>query len=1163
MTPRASPVSPPLKHRPWEGPAWSGEPCSQRLRQALADADVGAALAAVEAMVPLRYPPALLGAILGPCHPGLDPHFLDPALVPAPLLLAPVLPAALAHSTLDARRLALCHGDDLLAFVRTGLNRVLRGELPLYLELPPVPIEVVRENLWFTPERRPWLDRLTVLECLALEAAPAARRIPSALRRWGTSCLDGEREPVWVWLEMAWQTADRDRAAAAACLRAAGLGFTAARAVVSPGDVDALVQEASRNVLHGGACYVLWNGCGDLPDRWGDWIRGLMGDSPAPLRQLVATPDGACPLQPPRPCHELSLLAIDAAWLARRQPERVIRFLGHWLSSTGRRDVPSAALLAPARQWRGVLLLAVTAAQAEELGEPALLRRAQRRALLGGFDQGGLLRLERPLQEQLSPWAAEGELPLLLAFQGPDDRVVPGAWSQLRRRLAWQRADLICSDEELIWGAEPAQVGLRQLEGLPTPFRVLTRGAVPGLVAVPAALINALETAPAYSCLHALHRDLALQILRRSGRITQLPQVLLQRDPRSNPAVPAFAGPAHRWCFSDAQQRQIAALTRRHAGHWLTPEGALTPVPQQATFMVRRLLQPGDRVSVLIPFRDQAAVTRRCVESLLCQVDGVPLEIVLIDNGSTEPEAIGLADEFQARGSVPVIGLRDEQPFNFSALNNRARGLCSGNFLLFLNNDVVLEGDRVIEQLLDPFGFRGVGAVSARLLYADGRIQHHGLMAAGGRVHDMLSPGKKMTPGPVTAMVTALEVQEQWSAATGVCLLVRADDFDRIGGFDEAFSVAYNDVDLCWRLRQQVLAVVVTPEPRILHLESLSRGADVLGENRKRLYDESALLRARYPEHFSVGDPLHHPLLSPDSRRFEPAAPAPRVLQPCRDRLVWSWSRAQEHSGDTSSDGRAADSQPFLIYVHWDRQGELRPDLLEQLHQYRRHCQVAFVSACPALAADREALSCLKTLCDVLLIRENEGHDFGSWKAAIRFCWPQIVAAPRLILTNDSCYGPIHPLDELFERLERSRADVVGLTESTLISPHLQSYFIAYRRRVVRAPVFRAFWERVGVWGDKGQLVRANEISWSAVLRRLGYTAEALYMSRYGNLSHTHWRELIESCRFPFLKKELLQVNPLGQDISAWPDVVAAFNPELVAQIRHHQARQASSSASL
>jgi len=138
----------------------------------------------------------------------------------------------------------------------------------------------------------------------------------------------------------------------------------------------------------------------------------------------------------------------------------------------------------------------------------------------------------------------------------------------------------------------------------------------------------------------------------------------------------------------------------------------------------------------------------------------------------------------------------------------------------------------------------------------------------------------------------------------------------------------------------------------------------------------------------------------------------------------------------------------------------------------------------------------------------------------------------------------------LFERLGRSQADVVGLTESTLMRPHLQSFFIAYSRRLLRAPIFRAFWDNVGVWADKRQIVRAYEIGWSALLQQLGYSSEALYMSRYGNLAHTHWRELIEECRFPFIKKELLKVNPLGQELADWEAVMQAGCPMVLRQLR-------------
>jgi lipopolysaccharide biosynthesis protein len=129
-----------------------------------------------------------------------------------------------------------------------------------------------------------------------------------------------------------------------------------------------------------------------------------------------------------------------------------------------------------------------------------------------------------------------------------------------------------------------------------------------------------------------------------------------------------------------------------------------------------------------------------------------------------------------------------------------------------------------------------------------------------------------------------------------------------------------------------------------------------------------------------------------------------------------------------------------MIYVHWDARACIRSDEIEQLRCYRRHADLAFVTACPALAVCEHALRQLRQLCDVILIRENEGYDFGSWKAGTRYCWNTIQQTPRLILVNDSCYGPITSLDELFRRLEQSDADAVGLTEATTIRPHFQSF---------------------------------------------------------------------------------------------------------------------------
>jgi O-antigen biosynthesis protein len=1111
------------------------------LHQALQAGDLAACLAAIESMRPLQYPPSLMAAILRRCHPGLDECFLDPALVPAPLLLAPVLPEALAHSPLDPQRLAICHGDDLNSFVRSGLNQVLRGKRSLYADLPPIPIEVYREKLRQTQKRRLWLQRFSALECLALEADPATLPVDSALAHWQPSQLDASRASVWVWMQLADEGESVEQAEAIALLRALKLGFDGVRVIANLSDCAALVKEASQLVLGRGGHYVLWNQSTDPPPQWGDWIRGLADRDSGPMIQLAGSGDGAQEVKAVQACKEASLLAVDAGWLARRQPDRIADLFRHWQARSGRQHCGGSWQLAT--RWCGILLLAVTEELAQLIGTAELERRVRLRAVEGGFERGELFWLDRPLQEQCRRWEAPGHSGTIVAFLGADDRTTAGAWQTLLRVITWDHVDLICSDEELIWCQQPSKLGLRQLEARPTPFRLLTRGVIPGLVAIPTSVLDKLDLCPGYSSLHALVRDLALQLIGREARIRQLPEVLLHRDPVSNPSVLAISAPPHRQAFSERQLQELAAVVRRQAQSWLRPEGTITSGTRPGTFMVRRSPQAGDRVSVLIPYRDQADLTRKCVESLLNNAGEVPLELVLIDNGSTSLDAVRLAAELQQRSPVPVIGVQDDRPFNFAALNNQARKSCTGNFLFFLNNDIVFRSHRVIEQLLDPFGVRDVAAVGARLLFDNGRIQHHGLMAVADRLHDTQSPGKGMAPGPTTAMVTALEVQEQWSAATAACLMVRSNAFDQVGGFDESFAVAYNDVDLCWRLGQQGHAVVVTPEPEILHLESRSRGRDRKGDKRKRLYKESARLRERYPQHFVVGDPLHHPLLNTMSRQFEPAPLVTGGGDRSEDRLVWTWRR---------SDFTARNHRPFMVYVHWDASGDVREDVLEQLRQYQRHVDLAFVSACPGLLHHENSMQRLRKICDVVLIRENEGYDFGSWKAGISHCWAEIVKAPQLILTNDSCYGPIISTEDLFRRLENSTADVVGLTEVTTIRSHLQSYFVAYHSRVVSAPVFRAFWESIGVWENKLDLVCAYEVGWSKVLDSMGYSKEALYMRGHGNITHTYWRELIERKQFPFIKKELLQRNPRGQNIRPWRKVVGSRNPGLVQDIDNH-----------
>ena len=319
------------------------------------------------------------------------------------------------------------------------------------------------------------------------------------------------------------------------------------------------------------------------------------------------------------------------------------------------------------------------------------------------------------------------------------------------------------------------------------------------------------------------------------------------------------------------------------------PGGELKPV-HSLRGCHRLQLRPDPRVlvSVLIPFRDRVNLTQSCVASLRRCAGAVAYELVLIDNGSEEAETQAWLDEQAQLDDVCVV--RVDEPFNYSRLNNIGRRHARGSHLLLLNNDIEFRSAEVLQTLLDPFAYRDTTAVGAKLNYPDGSIQHQGVALVKGERRVVVGPGKHLHSEPVLATLTPLQVQEEFTAATGACLMVRCSDFDRINGLDEELAVVFNDVDLCLRLRQSGGSVVVTPFVEIVHHESVSRGKDLEGAALARHQKESGQLRAKHARVFAAGDPLISPCIHPHSNRYQPRQPAPCSKGPVADAVLMHWS---------------------------------------------------------------------------------------------------------------------------------------------------------------------------------------------------------------------------------------------------------------------------------
>jgi GT2 family glycosyltransferase len=275
---------------------------------------------------------------------------------------------------------------------------------------------------------------------------------------------------------------------------------------------------------------------------------------------------------------------------------------------------------------------------------------------------------------------------------------------------------------------------------------------------------------------------------------------------------------------------------------------------------------PPPSVSVVIPTRDRVDLLARCLESLEKRGGHPDTEVVVLDNDSEEPASRQFLAQVQADGRAIVVPAPG--PFNFSSLCNLGAEASQGRVLVFLNNDTEVRSDGAIRELAYQADRSGVGAVGARLWYPDGTLQHGGLLLG---ILGLVGTAYPRWCEPGTAGPHPLELVRGVSALTGACLAIRRDRFGAVGGFDEvSFPVAFNDVDLCLRLRAAGLRNLVTPRADMLHVELASRAGEDSPAMRARFAVEAGRLRDRWGEALWA-DPSWNPCLGLDRGDGYPA----------------------------------------------------------------------------------------------------------------------------------------------------------------------------------------------------------------------------------------------------------------------------------------------------
>jgi GT2 family glycosyltransferase len=324
---------------------------------------------------------------------------------------------------------------------------------------------------------------------------------------------------------------------------------------------------------------------------------------------------------------------------------------------------------------------------------------------------------------------------------------------------------------------------------------------------------------------------------------------------------------------------------QRAVGDFLAERGIaadVVPAPRASIFqrIVYRLPDPAPRVAVIVPTRNRADLLTRCIDGLLGATDYPALEVVVVDNGSDEPQALALLGDLAKRPGVRIIPYPGA--FNFAAINNHAVAATDAPVLAFLNNDIEITQPEWLREMVSRALQPDIGAVGAKLFYPDGTIQHAGVVTGLGADRIAGHPYHK-APRDSAGSFGDLLLAREVSAVTAACLVIRRSVFVEAGGFDEAnLAVSYNDVDLCLRLRERAYRNIVTPFAELTHHESASRGADHQPAQRERVRGEIAYMRRRWGDAL-LCDPYFNPNFSLDEAVPDFARP-PRVARPWIDR---------------------------------------------------------------------------------------------------------------------------------------------------------------------------------------------------------------------------------------------------------------------------------------
>ena len=343
--------------------------------------------------------------------------------------------------------------------------------------------------------------------------------------------------------------------------------------------------------------------------------------------------------------------------------------------------------------------------------------------------------------------------------------------------------------------------------------------------------------------------DFIFRCTENAGEVLHVPEILYHW--RTHKASTAD-NPASKMYAFEAGKRAIEAHLERTG-----TKGEVSHTQDLGFYRVKYPVQGKPLVSVIIPNKDEKETLQTCLEMLEKNTGYQNFEIIIVENNSTTDEIFRYYKELSGNRKIHL--LRWGKEFNYSAINNFATAHAKGEYLLFLNNDVKSINPDWLEEMLGVCQRPEVGGVGAKLIYPDNTIQHAGcVIGMGGIAGHMFVD----MPADRTGYLHKASLLQDMSAVTAACLLMKKEVFEQAGGFTEELAVAFNDVDLCLKVRKNGYLIVYDPYAKLYHMESKTRGAEDSKEKVRRFQTEIEYMRCHWIDILKNGDPCYNKNLS-------------------------------------------------------------------------------------------------------------------------------------------------------------------------------------------------------------------------------------------------------------------------------------------------------------